>query len=196
MALTALDPRHDGVTLAAPEFDLLLDERCDAAYLVVPAILAGAEEVSIMVRLGSGFVCVALPEDVADRLGLPPMVRGGRRILGGVPSVTVDAARGVTTGISAADRAHTLRLLAHPGTDVDDLSRPGHVVPIRAGGARGARGRRSTAQAAMDLVAARGHVPVAAVTALVSPADPRRMAGAREAREWGSRLGWSVSTRC
>ena len=69
---------------------------------------------------------------VADRLGLPPMVARNEDPRGTAYTVSVDARDGISTGISAADRAHTLRLLADPDTEATDLVRPGHVFPLRA----------------------------------------------------------------
>lgn len=191
-AKTALD--ESGIAWPAVEIDspfLLVDPRRDAAELVMPAVHASAAAVAAMVRYGSGFVCVALPEDVADSLGLPAMVRGGRRMLGGVPTVTVDAAAGVGTGISATDRAHTLRLLADPATRPDDLTRPGHVVPIRVSGHRRAA-RRSPVHAAIAAMRRFGLPPVAAMTGVVSESDPRRMASHVEACALADRLGLPV----
>jgi 3,4-dihydroxy 2-butanone 4-phosphate synthase/GTP cyclohydrolase II len=101
-----------------------------------------------MVRHTSGFICASLEETDADRLELPPMYRDEDR-RGMAYAVTVDARDGISTGVSAADRAHTVRLLADPGTRARDLTRPGHVVPMRRGRV-GCCADRGTA--AVDLV--------------------------------------------
>src|SRR3712207_7899698 len=80
----------------------------------------------------SGYIGVAVTEADADRLDLPPMFRVNQDRRGTAYTVTVDAREGVTTGISAADRAHTIRLLAAADTTSADLARPGHIVPLRA----------------------------------------------------------------
>src|SRR5688500_20301540 len=96
------------------------------------AVHATPEWIGWTVRHTSGVICAAMPDDLADRLGLPLMVTRNEESLRTAYTVSVDARAGVTTGISAADRAVTLRLLAGPGTTVDDLVRPGHVFPLRA----------------------------------------------------------------
>lgn len=121
------------------------------------------------VRHSSGYVCAPMPEEVADRLHLPPMVEQNQDLLQTAYTVTVDAVAGVTTGISATDRATTLRLLAAAGTSPTDLRRPGHVVPLRAR-AGGVLRRRGHTEAAVDLCRLAGLAPVAAIAELVDDA--------------------------
>lgn len=186
MTLSATD-----LITACGEPSMLLDRRRGAAYLAIPAAWAHAGAVATMVRYGSGLLYVALPDKLADRLALPVMVPGGRRILGGRAAVTIDATAGVTTGISAADRARTVRLLADPSASIGDFSRPGHLVPLRVG--RASRfGRPSPAHAALTFATQHGLPPVAALTQLVSEIDPRRMAEIDEARQIAQRLGLLV----
>lgn len=104
-----------------------------AASIVLAAELASPQSMAFLVRHTSGFVCVAMPTTDLVRLDLPPM-RGVRETTGRPDfAVSVDAATGVSTGISAADRARTVRLLADPKSSAGDLTRPGHVIPIRTG---------------------------------------------------------------
>ena len=88
--------------------------------------MATPELMAFMVRHTSGFICAPLTEADADRLDLPPMYHTNQDRRGTAYTVTVDAREGVTTGISAADRAHTIRLLADPATGA------GRPVPARA----------------------------------------------------------------
>lgn len=118
------------------------------------------------IRHSSGYVCAPMPADWADRLQLPLMVEQNEDLLRTAYTVTVDAAAGVTTGISAGDRAHTLRLLAAAGTQPTDLRRPGHVVPLRARDG-GVLARRGHTEAAVDLCVLAGLAPVAAIAELV-----------------------------
>lgn len=118
------------------------------------------------VRHSSGYICAPMPGGLADRLDLPPMVEDNEDLLRTAYTVTVDAAVGVTTGISAGDRATTLRLLAAPGTAPTDLRRPGHVVPLRARDG-GVLTRRGHTEAAVDLCRLAGLAPVAAIAELV-----------------------------
>ncbi len=139
-----------------------------------------AQALAHMIRLTSGFVCAAMAEDRANYLGIPLQSSdpGALRAYG----VTVDSAEGISTGISAADRAHTLRMLADPQAKPEDFRRPGHVVPVRV--------RRHAppeeldyARAALDLATLCELMPVAAVAAVTSGSDPRRMADEDELRE-------------
>jgi 3,4-dihydroxy 2-butanone 4-phosphate synthase / GTP cyclohydrolase II len=159
--------------------------------LVFAAELATPQLLAFVVRHTAGFVCVAVPEDDAERLDLPLMVASDRDRPGAAQCVAVDAGAGISTGISAADRATTIRLLAAPDSGASDLVRPGHVVPLRVrpGGLFGARGR---AEAATDLAGLAGLRPSAGLCGLVSGIDPGGMARGAElelfAREHGLSL--------
>lgn len=118
------------------------------------------------IRHSSGYVCAPMPAERADLLGLPLMVEQNEDLLRTAYTVTVDAAVGVTTGISASDRTQTLRTLAAPETTAADLRRPGHVVPLRARDG-GVLARRGHTEAAVDLCRLAGLVPVAAIAELV-----------------------------
>ncbi len=118
------------------------------------------------IRHTSGYICAPMPDVLADRLGLPLMVTDNRDPLHTAYTVTVDAAAGVTTGISAADRAHTIRVLAGEGSTASDLRRPGHVVPLRAKGG-GVLVRGGHTEAAVDLCRLAGLAPVGAIGELV-----------------------------
>ena len=118
------------------------------------------------IRHTSGFVCAPMPGAWADRLGLPLMVAANADPLRTAYTVTVDASRGVTTGISAADRAHTIRTLARPDAEAADLIRPGHVLPLRARNG-GVLTRPGHTEAAVDLCRLAGLAPVAAIGELV-----------------------------
>jgi 3,4-dihydroxy 2-butanone 4-phosphate synthase/GTP cyclohydrolase II len=143
------------------------------------------------IRHTSGYVCAPMPADWADRLGLPLMVRDNEDPFRTAYAITVDAATGVTTGISAGDRAHTVRLLADPGTTPDDLSRPGHVVPLRARPG-GVLERPGHTEAAVDLCRLAGLAPVAAIAELVD--DSGEMLRAPQVRQLAERYGLVVLT--
>lgn len=135
--------------------------------LIFAAELATPELVAFMVRYTSGYICVALTEGECDRLDLPPMHHTNQDRRGTAYTVTVDAREGVSTGISAADRAHTIRLLADPGTGPEDLARPGHVVPLRAREG-GVLHRPGHTEAATDLTRLAGLRPVGVLCELVN----------------------------
>lgn len=132
-----------------------------AAELATPALVA------FMVRYTSGYICTALTEGECDRLDLPPMHHTNQDRRGTAYTVTVDAREGVSTGISAADRAHTIRLLADPDTGPEDLARPGHVVPLRAREG-GVLRRPGHTEAAIDLTRLAGLRPAGVLCELVN----------------------------
>lgn len=136
---------------------------------MLAAEVATPEGPAFLVRHTSGFVRVALPGPDADRLDLPPMVPTGEdgEGEGTAYAVTVDAAVGIGTGISATDRAHTVRLLADPATRPADLTRPGHVVPVRAR-VGGVLRRAGHPEAAVDLARLAGLRPAGVLCELVN----------------------------
>jgi 3,4-dihydroxy 2-butanone 4-phosphate synthase/GTP cyclohydrolase II len=108
------------------------EDRENEGDLIFAAEKATPELVAFMVRYTSGYLCVPLSGEDCDRLGLPPMFATNQDKHGTAYTVTVDAREGIGTGISASDRAATMRLLADPDTGANDFTRPGHVVPLRA----------------------------------------------------------------
>jgi 3,4-dihydroxy 2-butanone 4-phosphate synthase/GTP cyclohydrolase II len=143
------------------------ENRENEGDLIFAAELATPELVAFMVRYTSGYICVPLPEEEADRLELPPMYHTNQDRRGTAYAVTVDARSGVSTGISAADRAHTIRLLASAETQPVDLSRPGHVVPLRAR-AGGVLRRPGHTEAAIDLAVMAGLRPAGVLCEMVN----------------------------
>ncbi|WP_326554019.1 bifunctional 3,4-dihydroxy-2-butanone-4-phosphate synthase/GTP cyclohydrolase II [Micromonospora sp. NBC_01813] len=155
--------------LAAGRAVVVVDDadRENEGDLIFAAEHATAELVAFMVRYTSGYICAPLPEAECDRLDLPPMYHTNQDRRGTAYTVTVDAREGVSTGISAADRAHTLRLLADPATSPADLARPGHVVPLRAR-AGGVLQRPGHTEAAVDLARLAGLHPAGVLCELVN----------------------------
>jgi 3,4-dihydroxy 2-butanone 4-phosphate synthase/GTP cyclohydrolase II len=143
------------------------ENRENEGDLIFAAELATPELVAFMVRYTSGYICVPLPELEADRLELPPMYHTNQDQRGTAYAVTVDARAGVSTGISAADRAHTIRLLASAETQPTDLSRPGHVVPLRARPG-GVLRRPGHTEAAIDLAVLAGLRPAGVLCEMVN----------------------------
>jgi 3,4-dihydroxy 2-butanone 4-phosphate synthase/GTP cyclohydrolase II len=162
--------------------------REDEADLIFAAAHATAELVSFVVRHTSGFLCAAITGNDADRLDLPPMHHVNEDRHDTAYAVSVDARHGTGTGISGHDRAATLRLLAASDTVAADLTRPGHVVPLRARPG-GVLARRGHTEAAVDLMRIAGLAPVAGLCELVSVVDPIRMAHGREVAEFGREHG-------
>src|SRR5699024_4911168 len=132
-----------------------------------------------------------MPEDVADRLQLPPMVAQNEDPKRTAYTVSVDARAGVTTGISAADRARTLQVLADPKVRPDELTRPGHIFPLRARPG-GVIERAGHTEAAVDLCRLAGLAPVGAIVELVH--DDGSMMRLPDAQRLAEREGLAVIT--
>jgi 3,4-dihydroxy 2-butanone 4-phosphate synthase/GTP cyclohydrolase II len=141
-------------------------DRENEGDVVLPAQLASDAWVGWTVRHSSGVLCAPMPAELADRLALPPMVADNQDPRRTAYTVSVDARHGVTTGISAADRARTLRLLADPTTSPGDLVRPGHVFPLRARPG-GVLERAGHTEAAVDLCRLAGLAPVGLIAEVV-----------------------------
>ena len=122
----ALQRYHDGEML------ILVDDenRENEGDLVMAAQHITAEAVNFMVTYGRGMVCVPITEDRAYELGLSPMCSDNTALHGTHFTVTVDAKDGISTGISAPDRSHTIRLMVEKDTKPEDLARPGHIFPL------------------------------------------------------------------
>lgn len=149
----------------------------DDGDLMLAAAHATPERVAFMVRHTSGILCVPMPATDLDRLRLPPMVAVNEDPRGVGYAVSVNARTGITTGISAADRARTISLLAEPGTQPGDLSRPGHVFPLRAVDG-GVLRRAGHTEAVVDLAGLAGLPPVGVIGEVVND-DGSVIRGAR-----------------
>jgi 3,4-dihydroxy 2-butanone 4-phosphate synthase/GTP cyclohydrolase II len=157
------------------------------------ALMMAAEAVTctamaFMIRHTSGLICIAMNGDRLVELGIPQMVAEphGDVTMDSAFAVAVDAATGVTTGISAADRAVTTRILADPTATPGDLVRPGHVLPLRAH-AGGVLGRQGFTEAAVDLSRLAGMQPVGVFAEIVCDdgQSPRQQTLVEFAREHG-----------
>ncbi|MGQ0777938.1 MAG: bifunctional 3,4-dihydroxy-2-butanone-4-phosphate synthase/GTP cyclohydrolase II [Pseudonocardiales bacterium] len=151
------------------------EERENEGDLIFAASQATPELLAFMVRYTSGYICVALTGEDCDRLHLPPMYHTNQDKRGTAYTVTVDAREGVTTGISAADRSHTIRLLADPDAKSVDFVRPGHVVPLRAKEG-GVLRRPGHTEAGVDLARLAGLHPAGVLCEIVSAKEPGEMA--------------------
>ena len=158
---------------------------------IVSAALATPESIAWIVNHSSGFICAPMTNAIADRLDLPMMVRHGQDPRGTAYTVSVDAADRSSTGISAADRAHTLNVLADLDSTPAVVSRPGHVLPLRAVDG-GVRQRDGHTEAAVDLMKLAGLAPVAAISEIALPDGS--MARLPQLLELGEREGVLVTT--
>ena len=134
---------------------------------ILSAALASTEWIAWMVRNTSGYLCAPLPGDLADRLALPPMVVNNEDTRRTAYTITVDASAGVTTGISAHDRALTLNRLADAEATPASFIRPGHVLPVRAVDG-GVRERAGHTEAAVELMRAAGLPPVGVIGEMIA----------------------------
>ena len=159
--------------------------------VIIAAELASQEWIAWMVKNSSGFICAPMTNEIADRLNLPPMVAVNEDPRGTAYTVSVDAADRLSTGISAADRSHTLRVLANPDSTPASLHRPGHILPLRAVDG-GVRERDGHTEAAVDLMKLAGLSPVAAISEIV--ADDGEMMRLPGLLELGIREGVLVIT--
>lgn len=143
------------------------ENRENEGDVILSAELATPEWVAWTVRWSSGFICAPMPADLADHLNLPPMVAASEDARSTAYTVSVDAAQGVTTGISAHDRAHTLNVLSNPDSTSTSIIRPGHVLPLRAVDG-GVRERSGHTEAAVELMQLAGLRPVGAIAEVVA----------------------------
>jgi 3,4-dihydroxy 2-butanone 4-phosphate synthase / GTP cyclohydrolase II len=130
----AFDPVEDAIAaIAAGKIVIVTDDenRENEGDLIFAAEKATPELVNMMIRYCSGVVCVPCAEPQLRRLGINPMVPYNRESYRTDYTVSVDAAAGITTGISAFDRAETIRLLGSATTTADSFVQPGHVFPLR-----------------------------------------------------------------
>jgi len=183
----ALDPIEHAVDeVAAGRPVVVVDDsaREDEADLVFAASAATAAMMAFMVRHTSGVVCVPLTGAALDRLGLPPMTPDNQDPLRTAWAVSVDARDGITTGISAADRARTARLLSDPDTEPAALVRPGHMFPLRAQPG-GVLRRAGHTEAAVDLAVLAGRSPAGVIAELIC--DDGTMRRGAELRSFADR---------
>jgi len=151
-------------------------DRENEADLILAADALTVPEMARMIRDCSGIVCLCLTPEHAARLELPPMVPNNGSRYGTAFTVSIEAAEGVTTGVSAADRTTTIRAAIHPQAVPADLARPGHVYPLiaRAGGVRERRGHT---ESAVELARLAGFSPTGVLCELMNP-DGSMMRGA------------------
>lgn len=167
------------------------ENRENEGDVILSAELATSEWIAWTVRWSSGLLCAPMSNEVADQLDLPMMVNRNEDVRGTAYTVTVDAAEGVTTGISASDRATTVRVLANAEAKPEDVRRPGHVLPLRAVDG-GVRERNGHTEAGVELMKLAGLRPVAVIAEIV--AEDGEMMRLPELLELGEREDIPVIT--
>src|SRR5512144_1772646 len=108
------------------------EDRENEGDLTLAAEMVTPERINFMAKHGRGLICLTMTAERCDHLRLPPMVEANSSSFGTAFTVSIEARKGVTTGISAADRAHTILTAVNPNAVPDDLVRPGHIFPLRA----------------------------------------------------------------
>ncbi|GAB2521134.1 bifunctional 3,4-dihydroxy-2-butanone-4-phosphate synthase/GTP cyclohydrolase II [Microbacterium petrolearium] len=191
LPLATIDEALDALRAGRPVIVADDADRENEGDVILSAQLATPEWIAWTVRYTSGYLCAPMPQDWADRLDLPPMVTNNEDARGTAYTVSVDAASGVTTGISAADRARTLNVLADPDAAPTDVIRPGHILPLRAVPG-GVRQRGGHTEAAVDLMRLAGLQPVGVIAEVV--AEDGSMMRLPGLVEMGAREGIPVIT--
>jgi len=162
---------------------------------IMAADMCSAEAMAKIVRYSSGVVCVAMEGDRMDALKLPAMLANNEDPKETAFSVTVDGTKenGITTGISATDRAKTIRMLADSKTGASDFARPGHIFPLRAREG-GVLTRDGHTEAAIDLSRLAGLSPVGVLCEIVSEEDPVSMARLPELKKFCKKHGYVLTS--
>ena len=148
--------------------------------LILPAATATTEQLAFAIRHSTGIICTPMTAQELDRLGIPMMTEHNTDPKRTAFTLSADARTGITTGVSAADRARTIRVLADPGSAPTDLVHPGHVFPLRAREG-GVLTRRGHTEAAVDLMHLSGNRPVGVLVEIVN--DNGTMARRHQLRE-------------
>jgi 3,4-dihydroxy 2-butanone 4-phosphate synthase/GTP cyclohydrolase II len=167
MSLSPISDALEALRAGKPVIVADDENRENEGDIIISAELATPEVMAWMVRWTSGLICAPMPADLADSLNLPPMVESNEDARSTAYTVSVDAAAGVTTGISAHDRALTLNVLANPQSTATSIIRPGHILPLRAVDG-GVRQRGGHTEAAVELMTLAGLQPVGAIAEVVA----------------------------
>ncbi len=162
------------------------EDRENEGDLTIAAEFCTPEAINFMAVHGRGLVCLALAPEICDRLNLPLMSQRNTSQFGTAFCEAIDAAEGVSTGISAADRAHTIQVVIDPESTPSDLARPGHIFPLRARSG-GVLIRSGQTEAAVDLARLCGLRPGGVICEIMN--DDGTMARVPQLREYCLRHG-------
>ena len=190
----AISPVEDIVAeLRAGRMVILVDEedRENEGDLVLAADHVSAEAINFMARFGRGLICLTLTRERCERLQLPPMVPRNGTKMGTAFTVSIEAAEGVTTGISAADRAHTIAVAVASDAKASDLVQPGHVFPLQAVEG-GVLMRAGHTEAGCDLAHMAGCSPSAVICEIMK--DDGTMARLPDLQRFAAEHGLKIGT--
>ncbi len=181
--------------LRSGRFVIVVDDeqRENEGDLVIAAEHTTPEAINFMAREGRGLICLAMTAERLDSLGIPLMVPPGRNTspYGTAYTISVEARQGITTGISAHDRARTVRVMADPATRPEDIAMPGHVFPLRARDG-GVLERPGHTEAAVDLTRLAGMLPAAVICEIMR--DDGEMARRPELEAFCAQHGLKMCT--
>jgi len=194
LAPVAISPVEDIVAdMKAGRMVILVDEedRENEGDLVLAADHVTPEAINFMARFGRGLICLTLTRERCERLQLPPMVPRNGTKMGTAFTVSIEAAEGVTTGISAADRARTVQVAVAPNAQAADLVQPGHIFPLQAVEG-GVLMRAGHTEAGCDLAAMAGCSPAAVICEIMK--DDGTMARLPDLQLFAAEHGLKIGT--
>ncbi|HJV64718.1 MAG TPA: bifunctional 3,4-dihydroxy-2-butanone-4-phosphate synthase/GTP cyclohydrolase II [Geomonas sp.] len=167
------------------------EDRENEGDLTMAAQCVTPEAINFMARFGRGLICLTMTGERCDRLALPSMVHNNTSSFGTAFTVSIEAKRGVTTGISAADRAHTILTAVAPNAEAADLARPGHVFPLRAKNG-GVLVRSGQTEGSVDLARLAGLEPAGVICEIMN--EDGSMARMPELKKFAKEHGIKVCT--
>ncbi|AOF87168.1 3,4-dihydroxy-2-butanone-4-phosphate synthase [Hydrogenophaga sp. RAC07] len=194
LAPVAISPVEDIVAdMRAGRMVILVDEedRENEGDLVLAADHVTPEAINFMARFGRGLICLTLTKERCERLRLPPMVPRNGTKMGTAFTISIEAAEGVTTGISAADRARTVQVAVAPNAVATDLVQPGHIFPLQAVEG-GVLMRAGHTEAGCDLAAMAGCSPSAVICEIMK--DDGTMARLPDLQLFAAEHGLKIGT--
>jgi len=165
------------------------EDRENEGDLTMAAEMVTPEAINFMARYGRGLICLTLTEEKCDQLRLPPMVENNTSAFSTAFTVSIEAKKGVTTGISAADRSHTILTAVEDGASPEDLSRPGHIFPLRAR-TGGVLVRTGQTEGSVDLSRLAGLKPAGVICEIMN--DDGTMARLPQLRKFAKEHGLKI----
>ena len=167
------------------------EDRENEGDLTMAAEMVTPEAINFMARFGRGLICLTLTEQKCDQLRLPPMVENNTSAFSTAFTVSIEAKKGVTTGISAADRSHTILTAVEDEAGTEDLSRPGHIFPLRARNG-GVLVRTGQTEGSVDLARLAGLKPAGVICEIMN--DDGTMSRMPQLRKFAKEHGLKICT--
>jgi 3,4-dihydroxy 2-butanone 4-phosphate synthase/GTP cyclohydrolase II len=160
---------HALEVIKAGKMIILIDDedRENEGDLVIAAEYATPEAINFMSRFGCGLICLPMSEELIDKIQLPMMAQNNKSPYGTAFTVSIEAASGVSTGISAQDRAHTIKVAIDPESGPLDIISPGHIFPLRAK-KKGVLERAGQTEGSVDLARLAGLAPAAVICEIIN----------------------------